>query len=77
MEINKKTCVICKKPITDDKEYICTECYNKNLEELKDNELYQEIKKIDNSEWFMGVVIMWALFGNKGENKWNQNQINH
>ena len=69
MEINKKTCVICKKPITDDKEYICTECYNKNLEELKDNELYQEIKKIDNSEWFMGVVIMWALFGNKGENK--------
>ena len=69
MEIDKKICVCCKKQITDEKEYICTECYNKNLEELKDNELYQEIKKIDNSDWFIGAIIMWALFGNKGENK--------
>ena len=67
MEIDEKTCVCCKKQITDEKKYICTECYNKNLEELKDNELYQEIKKIDNYDWFIGVVIMWALFGSKGE----------
>lgn len=69
MEIDKKVCVICKKQIVDKKEYICTECYEKSLKELKDNELYQEIKKIDDSDWFMGVVTMWALFGNKGETK--------
>ena len=45
MDINKKICVICKKQITDDKEYVCAECYNKSLEGLKDNELYQEMKK--------------------------------
>ena len=65
MEIDKKTCVICKKPITDEKEYICSECYNKSLKELKDNELYQEIKKIDSPEWFAGAIILFALFGNK------------
>jgi hypothetical protein len=69
VKIDKKVCVCCKTQITDGKEYICTECYNKSLEELKDNELYQEIKKIDDHGWVMGVVIMWALFGNKGENK--------
>ena len=69
MEIDKKICVCCKKQITDEKEYICTECYNKNLEELKDNELYQEVKKIDNYDWFIGAIIMWALLGNKGENE--------
>lgn len=67
MEIDKKVCVSCKKQITDEKEYICTECYGKSLEELKENELYQKIKKIDNYDWFIGAVIMWALFGNKGE----------
>ncbi len=69
MEIDKKVCVICKTQIADEKEYVCTECYEKSLKELKNNELYQEIKKIDDSDWFMGVVIMWALFGSKGETK--------
>lgn len=69
MEIDKKVCVICKNQIADEKEYVCTECYEKSLKEIKNNELYQEIKKIDDSDWFMGVVIMWALFGSKGEDK--------
>lgn len=65
MEIDKKICVICKQPIIDEKEYICTECYNKSLEELKDNELWKEIQKIDNPEWFVGAIIVFALLGNK------------
>lgn len=69
MGIDKKVCVICKNQIADEKEYVCTQCYEKSLKELKNNELYQEIKKIDGSDWFMGVVIMWALFGSKGETK--------
>lgn len=67
MEIDKKICVCCKKQITDEKEYICTECYNKNLEELKTNKLYEEVKNITDTEWLMGIVVLFALFGNKGE----------
>ena len=67
MDIDKKVCVICKKPITDEKEYICTECYNENLEQLKNNKLYEEVKNITDTEWLMGGVILFALFGNKGE----------
>ena len=26
-------------------------------------------KKIDDYAWVIGAVIMWALFGNKGEKK--------
>lgn len=66
MEIDKKTCVICKKPITDEKEYVCTECYNKSLEDLKDNELYQELKKNDIPIWIVGALIAFAL-KDKGE----------
>lgn len=67
MEIDKKTCVICKKPITDDKEYICKECYEKSLEEAKRSEFWQELQKIDNSDWFLGAMLVFALFSIKGE----------
>ena len=67
MDLDKTTCVVCKSKITDEKEYICTECYEKSLKGLENNELYQQIKKIDNSDWLMGLIIMFALFGMKGE----------
>lgn len=66
METNKKTCVICKKPITDEKEYICTECYNNSLEKIEDNGLYQELKKNDIPIWIIGAMLVFAL-KDKGE----------
>ena len=62
-QIDKKTCFVCKNKITDDKEYICTECYNKSLEKLKHDELYQKIKELEGEDWFCGVVMLFALFG--------------
>ena len=69
MEMDKKICIICKKQIEDEKEYICSECYEKTLEEAKQNELWQELQKIDKPDWFLGAILVFALFGNKGENK--------
>lgn len=66
IEIDNKTCFVCKNKITDEKEYICTDCYNKSLEELKHNELYKEIKKLEGEEWFCGMVMLFALFGKWG-----------
>lgn len=61
MDINKKICVICKKQITDDKEYVCAECYNKSLEALKDNELYQEMKKNNIPSWMMLSILAFTF----------------
>lgn len=65
MDINKKICVICKKQITDNKEYVCAECYNKSLEGLKDNELYQEMKKNNIPSWMMLAMLMFTFMKNK------------
>ena len=70
MEIDKKVCVICKKQITDEKEYICTECYNKSREELKDNELYQELKKNDIPIWIIGAMLAFAFAKDNEEPKY-------
>ena len=70
MEIDKKTCLLCKKKIEDENEYFCKECYEKSLEEAKQSELYQEIQKIDNHEWFIGAILLFGLLNNndnKGE----------
>lgn len=66
MEIDKKICLMCKEKITDDKEYICTECYNKSLKDLKDNELYQELKNNNIPIWIIGAMLIFAL-KDKGE----------
>lgn len=68
-EIDRKQCFVCKKHITDDKEFVCTECYEKSLKELENSDLYKEIKKIDNPEWLSLLVIMVAIFWDKGETK--------
>ena len=68
MEIDKKVCVICKKQIVDEKEYVCTECYEKSLKELKNNELYQDMKKNDIPIWMAGAMLAFALLGDKGDN---------
>ena len=65
MDINKKICVICKKQITDDKEYVCDECYNKSLEAIKDNELYQEMKKNNIPSWMMFAMLMFTFMKDK------------
>lgn len=65
MDINKKICVICKKQITDNKEYVCAECYNKALEGLKDNELYQEMKKNNIPSWMMLAMLTFTFMKDK------------
>lgn len=67
MEIDKKICIICKKQIEDEKEYVCTDCYNKSVEELKDNELYQELKKNNLPIWTIGALIAFGFMEDKGE----------
>lgn len=65
--IYKKTCVICKNQIADEKEYICSECYNNSLEELKKNEFYQKLKKNNVPIWAMRLMIGFAFTKDKGE----------
>lgn len=67
MEIDKKVCVICKKQIVDEKEYVCKECYEKSLKELKNNELYQEMKKNDIPIWIVGAMLAFAFMKDKEE----------
>ena len=69
MEIDKKVCIICKKQITDEKKYVCSECYKKSLEELKDNELYQELKKNDIPIWIIGAMLAFAFAKDNEEPK--------
>lgn len=68
MEIDKKICVCCKQPITDEREYICAKCHNEAKERVKDNELYNALKG-DKDLAILALVLVMSIFNNKGENK--------
>lgn len=70
MEIDKKTCLLCKKKIEDKEEYFCKECYEKSLEEAKQSELFKHLEKENLLGSFLALAIFSGYFDNvdkKGE----------
>lgn len=66
MELDKKNCLICKNKINSEKEYICKSCSDSALEKAKDSEFYEDIKKMDKTNyWYIAVLLIISLFHNK------------
>lgn len=59
-EIDKKVCLHCKKPITDDREYICLECIKEFERRIKE-------KYLPDGEtawsWLLGLIVVADIFG--------------
>lgn len=60
--IDKKVCVFCKKLILDEKEYVCTDCYEKAKKETKGLWLAQ-----DDSSWIIGLALIAGIFSGNPE----------
>lgn len=68
-EIDRKQCFVCKKHITDDKEFVCTECYEKSLKELENSDLYKELQKENVPIWLTALFLVGMFSDDKGETK--------
>ncbi len=69
--IDKKVCVICKNPILDEKEYVCTACYENAKKETKGIWLPQ-----DDSSWIIGLaVVVGLLSGNTDYEKYCKDEF--
>lgn len=63
MNINKKTCMFCQQPITDDSLYICCDCAKKSVNELQETEIGKQM-----SQNTMGWIILLGIFSGKMDN---------
>ena len=63
MKIDKKICIFCQKPITDDRLYICQDCSKKSVKELQETEMGKQI-----SQDAMGWIILLCIFSGKMNN---------
>ena len=60
--IDKKVCVFCKKPILDEKEYVCTDCYENAKKETKDYGWAN-----NDSSWLIGLALIAGIFSGNPE----------
>ena len=68
MKIDKKTCIFCQQPITDDSLYVCCDCAKKSPNDLKETEIGKQMSN-DAVGW---AVLLGIFSGKMGKEKQNE-----
>ena len=62
-KIDKKICIFCRQPITDDSLYVCCDCAKKSQKELQETEIGKQM-----SEDALGWAVLLGIFSGKMDN---------
>lgn len=62
-KLNKKICLFCQQPITDDSLYVCCDCAKKSPTELQETEIGKQM-----SNDVVGWAVLLGIFSGKMDN---------
>lgn len=63
IKVDKKTCIFCQRPLTNDSLYVCCDCVKKSPKELQETEIGKHL-----SQDAVGWAVLLGIFSGKMNN---------